>query len=125
MDLFKKVFLHSPIKYIVLLIIGILITIINCISKGFDLLVSYVDGAFVAGATIFLIGGLSTLNYFGAYDFWSYTFSKRAPNGTKKPLYEYSNEKQEKRSRAKIPFGAYYAVGVFYIICSIILYMFL
>lgn len=125
MKLFKDIFFHSPIKYIILFVIGCLLVLINGFSKGFDSLIIYADGFFIAGFTLILIGGLSLLNYFGAYDFWSYTFSKRNPNGTKKPLYEYSAERKEKRSRDKMPFGPYFATGLFFVLCSMILLLFL
>lgn len=122
MRLLKSIFFHSPIKHVILFILGCFIIVINGFTVGFDHLISYVDGTFVAGFSLILIGGLSTLNYFGAYDFWSYTFSKRNPNGTKKPLYEYSAEKKEKRSRGDFAFTPYYVVGLFFLIISIILY---
>ena len=125
MKFLKTLFLHSPIKYIILFVIACLIIVANCFNVGFDQLIAYIDGTFVAGFALILIGGLSTMNYFGAYDFWSYTFSKRNPNGTRKPLYEYSAEKKEKRSRGNFAFGPYYLVGLFFVLLSIILMSFL
>ena len=118
----KNIFFHSPVKHVVLFVIGCLLVVINGFKMGFDQLLSYVDGTFVAGFALILVGGLSTLNYFGAYDFWSYTFSKRGPNGIKKPLHEYVADKREKRSRGKFSFTPYYVVGLFFVIISIILY---
>jgi hypothetical protein len=122
MKLIKDTFFHSPIKYAILFVIACIIVLINGFIKGFDFLIVYIDGFFIAGISMILVGGLSLLNFFGAYDFWSYTFSKRNPNGTKKPLYEYSIERKEKRNRGNLPFGPYFIVGLLFLIISIILF---
>ena len=58
MRLLKSIFFHSPIKHVILFILGCFIIVINGFTVGFDHLISYVDGTFVAGFSLILIGGL-------------------------------------------------------------------
>lgn len=121
MNLFKNIFLHSPIKYLILFLVASLIVLTNLFLNGFSYLYLYVDGFFISGFSLILVGFLSLLNYFGAYDFWSYAFSKKKTNNYKVRLYEFSEEKKEKRKLKPLPFGPYFGVGIVFLVVSIIL----
>lgn len=118
----KKLFFHSWKKYLICFIYSILIYVIYCSLRGtWNHIYCFIDSAFITGFSLICIGGLSTVNYFGAFDFWSYSFSKRGSNGKRMPIYEYAEQKRLKRSKDKLAFGPYYATGLFYVLISLIL----
>ena len=118
----KELFFHSWKKYLLCLLYGILIYTLYCsLREMWFTLFSFQDATFITGLSLLCIGGLSTLNYFGAYDFWGYTFSKRDQNGKRMPISDYTEQKRIKRKKGKYPFGPYYAAGLFYLLISIIL----
>jgi hypothetical protein len=120
-DWFKKIFMHSPVKYVVLLILGLLIILANLLLNGFDHFLFYLNGVQIAGLSIVLMGGLSMLGYVGAFDFWGYTFSKKEEDGRRIPISQYIEIKNSKRQRKNIPFTPYFLVGAAYLIISFIL----
>ena len=123
-DWFKRLFLHSPIKYVVLVILGLLIFLANLLFNGFDYYTFYVGGVQIAGLSIILMGGLSMLGYYGAFDFWGYTFSKKMEDGRRIPISEYTEQKRVKRHNKNIPFTPYFLVGVIYLITSMFMNVF-
>ena len=121
MNFFKNVFFHSPIKYIILFLVATGIVLTNLFLNSFTVLYFYVDGFFIAGAALILVGFLSLLNYFGAYDFWSYAFSRKKKDEPRVPIYDFSEEKKRKRKLKPLPFGPYFGVGIVFFVISIIL----
>ena len=123
MTFIKNVFFHSPIKYLILFLVATGIVLINLILNSFTVLYFYVDGFFIAGFSLILVGVLSLLNYFGAYDFWSYAFSRKKKDDHRMPIYDYSEEKKRKRKLKPLPFGPYFGVGILFFVISIILFV--
>lgn len=124
-DLTIRLFLHSWKKYLILTIVGLVILLINLSLHDFVYLLNYISGLQIAGFVLILVGGLSLLNYYGAYDFWSYAFTRRGKNGKNGSVYEYSEEKRSKRSKLKLPFGPYFLTGTVYLLLSFLLYIWL
>lgn len=118
----KKIFIHSYKKYIFLIVLGAIFTLVNLISHGFNHMIYYVNGTSIAGLALIFMGGLSLLGYFGAFEFWGYTFSRKDMNGRRMEYSDYINQKKEKRVRSELPFGPYFLVGVLYLLVSLVLF---
>lgn len=127
MKLLKKLFLHSFHKYIIGASIAVIILIINLCLKNFKELINYIDGLQIGGAVVFLIGGLSFVSYYGAFDSFGYAFSKikKDPEKVYRDMYEYVAIKQEERKEHKFPYMPYLVVGVAFILIGIFLMIFL
>ena len=120
MSLFRRLFIHSPFKYIISFILAGAMSVGLLFYWGFDQKVYYNDAFFASGALFVAIGGLSFVSYFGAFDIFAYSFSLFNPNRRYKDLYEYSTAKNEKRkSKIVFPFMPYIVVGIVYIIVSL------
>lgn len=127
MQKIKKLFFHSPIKYITLLFIGLFITIIYLLNNNFTYLRDYSDGLFISGAIIFFCGALSFVTYFGAFDIFSYNIKRLSKNGREKykSLYDYSVKREENNKKLNYPFIPYFVVGIFLVIISVFLTIFI
>lgn len=116
----KKLFFHSPIRYIISLIVAIILILIRLItSNGFQNIVAYCDGTFIAGMILICFGGLSVVTFFGGFDIFSYNFSRKKEGASS--LYEYSQIKAEKRKSGPLHFVPYFVVGLFFLLISTIL----
>ena len=120
MNFLRKLFIHSLTKYIILFCLGCALVLIYLLANGFNLMFNYMDSTFIAGAVILICGGLSLLNYFGAYDFWGYSFSLRKQRAMNRSLYQYSELAKEERVKKGFTFGPYFAVGAFFLAISVI-----
>ena len=127
MKFFKKVFLHSFHKYIVSATIVLIILIINLSLNNFKELIHYVNGLQIGGAIVFLIGGLSLVSYFGAFDTFGYAFSKlrKDPEKNYRDMYEFVTVKAEERKENRFTFIPYFVTGLFFILIGIFLMIFL
>ena len=123
-DWFKRLFLHSLVKYIVLINLGILIFFANLLFNGFEYYTFYVGGVQIAGLSLIFMGGLSMLGYYGAFDFWGYTFSKKTEDGRRIPVSDYTERKRVKRLNKNIPFTPYFLVGVTFLLVSFVMNLF-
>lgn len=123
-DWFKRLFLHSLVKYIILIILGLLIVLANLLFNGFEFYTFYVGGVQIAGLAIILMGGLSMLGYYGAFDFWGYTFSKKTVDGRRISIVDYTERRQVKRHSKNIPFTPYFLVGIVFLVASLIMNLF-
>lgn len=124
---FKNLFFHSPKKYIISLLIGLIITLCFLFQSNFVYLRNYVDGLFIGGATIFSVGALSLVSYFGAFDLFSYNIKRFSKDGRDKykSLYDYTVIMKEERKNLDYPFIPYFVVGTILLIISVILFMFI
>ncbi len=127
MKFLKKVFFHSLHKYIVNASICIIILIINLCLNNFKELINYINGLQIGGAVVFLIGGLSLVSYFGAFDTFGYAFSKikKDPERNYRDMYEFVTVKAEERKENKFTFIPYFVTGLFFILIGIFLMIFL
>lgn len=116
----SNIFNHSWKKYIIWIIYILVILIIyNLAYKNWDLLISYVDGLFIGGFSLFCISLLIVLNHFGAFDTFAFVFNKKKEGC--KTLYEYSEKVKEKRKKNKFDFIPPMVVSLVSILISIIL----
>ena len=120
--LLDKIFFHSWKKYIILFVVACALTMAGLLLNGFNFALYYVNSFFFAGFAMICLGGLSIVNYYGGYDFMSYAFSKRNPDGTKIQYSTYIENKENKRKNNKLPFGPYFVIGTIFLIVSIIIY---
>jgi len=112
------------IKFVVSLAIGILLMCIyNWINGHWDVPMFYSNGGFIAGASLFLIGMLSLVNSFGAFDLSSFYFRRKRVDETRKENYgEYVNRRAEERAHSHLGFLPYAIVGIVFIIVAIAIF---
>lgn len=127
MKFLKKVFFHSLHKYIINASICVIILIINLCLNNFKELINYINGLQIGGAVVFLIGGLSLVSYFGAFDTFGYAFSKlkKDPEKNYRDMYEFVTVKAEERKENRFTFIPYFVTGLFFILIGIFLTIFL
>lgn len=122
----RDIFFHSWIKYLVSFVYGLFImALYNIFYTKWVLLIGYIDGFFIAGASLICVGGLSLINYLGGFDIFSYMFSKKQTATGKITFYDYSQNRLEKRKKNKYTFVPYFTVGGLYLIVSIIMLAFI
>ena len=120
--MFRKLFLHSPVRYIVGVVLALVIAFLCLISKGFEYRISYVDAFSVAGAAVFFIGLLQVVSYYGAFDIFGYSFSAFRRKERKYTDYvDYQNKKRASKSNSKLTYMPFIAVGAIFFIIGIIL----
>ena len=120
--IFRKLFLHSPVRYIVGLVLALIIGFLCLLSKGFEYRISYVDAFSVAGAAVFFMGLLQAVAFYGAFDIFGYSFS--AFRGKKRKYTDYVDYQTKKRavkSNSKLIYMPFIAVGAVFFIIGMIL----
>lgn len=127
MKFIKNIYYHLGLnwkKYLLCFIIGAAICVLSISLNGrFDLLVSYVNGLFSGGFVVLCLGGLSIVSYHGAFDMFSYAFSKR--DTKKQGYYNYSITGKERRTKRKYNYIPYFAIATLFIVVSLILSAFI
>ena len=120
--MFRKLFLHSPVRYIVGFVMAVIIALLILWSKGFEYKISYVDAFQVSGALVFFMGCLSLASFFGAFEIFGYSFSGfRRREYAYKDYYEYQKIKAEQRSKMEYKFVPFMTVGLVFFITGCIL----
>lgn len=118
----KKLFFHSPVRYIVGVVLALIIGFLCLLSKGFKYRISYVDAFSVAGAVVFFIGLLQAAAYYGAFSIFGYSFStfrRRQPKY--KDYASYQEHKRDIRSSEELTYIPLIVVGAFFFIIGMIL----
>lgn len=101
---------------------GIAICVIyNWINDGFDSRIYYSNGLFIGGATLFLFGLLTIVNYFGGLDIFSYLFRARIVDNHRESLYEYSERKKIERKPSALIFIDYLLIGTILMTISLLI----
>ncbi|MDE6656147.1 MAG: DUF3899 domain-containing protein [Anaeroplasmataceae bacterium] len=118
--MFKKIFLHSLKKYLILLGYSLVIVVIYNLIHNNWISLSYYSNAFcLAGFSIICFGILSIVNHAGAFNMMSYLFVRRDSLGHKQPYYDYVQEKTQQRKEIRFYFVPYFCVGGLCLILSI------
>lgn len=125
----KEIFLHSPKKYIIALFLAIAFFIVYMISQSIAypdsnqwlILFNYVNAFSIPGMILICIGGLSTVNNFGAFDIFNYLLVKHKYNYHS--LSDFSNDKDIYRKKHRYVCVPYFAVGFIFLIISLILWI--
>lgn len=122
MNLFKKIFLHSPYLYVISLGISMLITFIYVFFNG-KTVYMFINGMSIAGLVLILIGGLMTTTYFGGFNSFNYSFGKIFKYSKNRNLkfYEYNQQQIIKRKAENLFFVPYYVIGLLTLLISVIL----
>lgn len=123
-SLFAKIFFHSITKYGVSIFISIIIILIVLASRGFNHLVFYCDGLFIAGGVLVAVGLLSLLSGLGNFDIFSYSGKyvyNKIRNKSVERYPEYSKNKMLNRKNFQFGYIPYIVVGVFDILISVVL----
>lgn len=121
---FKKIFLHSPMKYLISLGIMICVTVVFLSIKGFNYLVNYSNAFFIGGALFVGIGLLSIVTNLGTFDIFSYSgryVINRIKNVDVDRFPEYCENKKEKRKKLKFEFVPYLVLGIFALLVAVII----
>lgn len=121
MALIKKLFIHSPFRYLACLIIIIGVMVLYNIFNGWGYLINYSNLFFISGVIIISVGFFSTADYLGFFNIARYMFVRKNPDGTKKSLYDYNQERTEKIKPHKYRFCPYYLIGIISIIVATII----
>lgn len=120
--MFRKLFLHSPVRYIVGVVLALIIGFLCLLSKGFEYRISYVDAFSVAGAAVFFMGLLQAMSYYGAFDIFGYSFSSFRRKERKYIDYvDYQTKKRAEKSNSKLTYMPFIAVGAVFFIIGMIL----
>ncbi|MBR6643470.1 MAG: DUF3899 domain-containing protein [Lachnospiraceae bacterium] len=114
----RKYFFHSPVHYVVALVLNVFFSLLVLWLKGFDKLFFYVDAFSVAGALSVLFGLLLLVSALGAFNTFGYAFSYFRAERRYKDLYEYTLAKQEKQAMRQKTYMPYIVVGVVFLIMS-------
>ncbi len=127
----KKIFFHSPIKYLTCLLIGFCLFFLYLSiqsstsgSKVWGIIFYYVDASFVAGGTLLCFGLLAVVNHFGGFDIFTYLTSKEKRN-FRMTLTDYSDKKRTEHNNNKMRLVPYFVVAALFIATSLILMLFL
>ena len=120
--MFRKLFLHSPGRYITGVVLAGLTALLILWSKGFEYKISYVDAFQVSGALVFFMGCLSLAGHLGAFEIFGYSFSSfRRKEHKYKDYFQYQQAKAEERSKEKLEFVPFIVVGIVFFIIGCIL----
>lgn len=120
--MFRKLFLHSPVRYVGGVVLALIIGFLCLLSKGFEYRISYVDAFSVAGAAVFFMGLLQAMSYYGAFDIFGYSFSSFRTKERKYIDYvDYQTKKRAEKSNSKLTYMPFIAVGAVFFIIGMIL----
>jgi len=117
-----RLFLHSPKRYIIGVIIAIVLAVIFLIIRGFQYRINYVDAFSVAGAVVFFIGLFQLASFYGAFEIFGYSASSfRGKERRYKDYYEYQKAKELKRSQSELVYIPFIVVGAVFFVIGMIL----
>ena len=118
----RKFLVQSPGHYALALFLAVIVGLFRFSTLPEDISTSFMwyEILSVSGAVTFLVGGLLTVSHFGAFDLFSYAFSRNGTGERKKykNYTDYTNDKTEKRTRLGYIFVPYYVVGVAVVLIS-------
>ena len=121
MDLLRRLFSHSPGRYLIALGLAALLTALRLWSLGGTLPLFWADALEAAGGVLILLGLLELVARLGAFDTVGYAFSTFRSQRRYKDMYEYSTAKKENRSRQPWGFMAFITVGAVFLIAGLVL----
>ena len=120
----KKFFLQSPGHYIAALILTVAVGAFRYFALPEEVGTQFAlyEVLSVSGFVTFLIGGLMTVAYFGAFDLFGYVFSPGRSGENKKyrDYADYSEKTAQKRARDGYYFVPYYVVGIVVVLVSLL-----
>ena len=117
-----RLFLHSPKRYIIGVIIAIVLAVIFLIIRGFQYRINYVDAFSVAGAVVLFIGLFQLASFYGAFEIFGYSASSfRGKERRYKDYYEYQKAKELKRSQSELVYIPFIVVGAVFFVIGMIL----
>ena len=122
MSIIRRLFLHSPIHYVVAFVITAAVGLAVLFSRGFDKPEFWMDALTAGGAVAVFFGLLLLVARLGAFDTFSYSF-KKVRGRVDKDLYEYSEASAEKRSKQEYTFMPYITVGAVVIVIGVLIRM--
>lgn len=121
MGFLKRWFFHSPVRYIVALVLNIAVVLIVLCVRGFEVRSYYVDAFSAAGAASVFFGLLLWVAAAGAFDMFGYGFSTFGTVRKYRDLYEYTVRKKEQRGRQNKTYMPYIVVGLVFLLVSVLI----
>lgn len=110
------------IKFVISIIYGILIIVIyNSVNQVWNSLIVYCDGAFIAGASLVCVAGLSLCTSLGAFDIFSFMGAKKQNVKGRVSFYDYTEMKKEQRKTKKMYWLPYFVAGAVYLVVAVII----
>ena len=118
--LLKKLFVHPIKRYIAAAVTATAFCVVSLFTRGHDSFVQIDDAVSIGGAVSFLLGLLSMVSHFGAFDTFNYGF-RRIGGRRNEDYYEYTSRKTDERSRQELTFMPFITVGVLLIAAGLVL----
>ncbi len=121
MGLLRRLFLHSPAKYLIALGLAALMTGLRLWSLGGTLPLFWADALETAGGILIFLGLLGLVARLGAFDSAGYAFSTFRSRRRYQDLVEYGAAKKENRSRRPWGFMVFITVGTVFLLAGLVL----
>ena len=109
---FHKLFLHSPVRYVLAVLLSAAVAAACLATQGHTLRVQWANALTTAGAVTALVGMLQCVAFYGAFDTFRFSFSSLGNQRPNKDYFEYLEEKKEQRSHQNLVYVPFIAVGL-------------
>ena len=122
-DKLKYFFLDNKIGFIVAISLGVFIVLIfTILNNSWTNLVGYCDATFSASGILLCAAGFSFVNYHGAFDMFSYSFSKKKRKEMGEDYYQYAERKALERKTNKLVPVPYLLISLLFFIIALIIF---
>ena len=116
----RKVFFHSPKRYIAAAVTASAIAIVALFTRGHETLVSYGDAISLAGGAVFFLGLLFAVAFYGAFETFAYAVQNWSRKDKHDDFYEYIHRRADERKNKELTFMPFVTVGMaFFLIGSL------
>ena len=126
MNAILKFLKKNYIRMIVAFVIGLILMAVFNFARGWQSwsdLSSYLNGAFIAGASLFFVGLLVLMAGFGSFDIFSFFIARKVKEDGRKENYtEYVERRREQRTTFNFSFLAYLIIATCFLAFSFVLY---
>jgi hypothetical protein len=123
-SLFKRLFIHSLITYIIILSISILFYIAFVFILGYKYKTSYTDSCFIVSVIWISVGLLNLISKDGFFDMFQYSGKYIVKKFTQRQMETYQdfkdNKEAKKKKTANYSFGPFLAIGLILLVIAIV-----
>ncbi len=120
MNFFRKFFWHSPVHYVIAVLIAGGFSCAVLFTKGAGSTIMWMDALTTGGAIAALFGLLLLSARLGSFEIFGYSFRKFGGR-TDKDFYAYMEENKQKRSAQEYTFMPYITVGLLFIVTGMLI----
>ena len=119
--MFKKMFIHSPLKYLISFILSLLVVVLyNVFNKGWQYVISYSNGFFISAVLFISVGALSWVDLENGFDIFRFIFVRKQVGDKRIRLADYSESRNEKNKNKTWRFTPYLVIGALDLILALI-----